>query len=152
MATISGPRTANPRASTETDRRHLLSESVAPSETSSLYSYQDGDRTPRAQSPTRFTSPQPLRRDTLTDPTPRPYKGFPSEAAYLAALHEWAEEKKYITPNTQLFGFYGHTTMSDYASKPRPQMSMDLKKKWRERKARKEEQKLAVQERRNTVA
>jgi hypothetical protein len=47
-----------------------------------------------------------------------------------------------------LTGFFGNTTMQELAS--RPGVEIGLKKKWRERKARKEEKKKA--ERRNTVA
>lgn len=54
--------------------------------------YEDGDRTPRGRSPLRFAS--------IT--TPRSYRGFPSEAHYLAALQEWADSKKYLEPETRL--------------------------------------------------
>jgi hypothetical protein len=149
-----------PRKSTETERRHLLSPSVAPSESASMVytpSEYDGDRTPRAASPAPTA-----RRETLADPTavaqPRPYRGFPSEEAYLDALREWAESKKYIYHETALNGFYGHTTMAEYASRPKIEMSLGIKEKWRARKARKEENKRAegdrrgVGERRATVA
>jgi hypothetical protein len=109
----------------------------------------DGDRTPRAQSPSRSSQVTDYeRRDTIAEskPTRRPYKGFASEEEYLEALREWAEQKKYITHDTMLTGFYGKTTMQEYAS--RPVVDIGLKKKWRERKARKEEKRV---ERRNTV-
>lgn len=110
----------------------------------------DGDMTPRAQSPSRQSQISDYeRRDTIAESTParRPYKGFPSEEEYLEALREWAEEKKYVSNDAMLTGFYGLTTMKEYASRPVPEIG--LKKKWRERKARKEEVKAA---RRNTVA
>lgn len=141
------------RSSTETDRRHLLSESVAPSETTSIIDF-DGNMTPRAQSPVRASQlttqlREHERRDTIAETTPaqRPYRGFDSEEEYLEALREWAEEKKYISHSMTLTGFYGGTTMQEFAS--RPGVEIGLKKKWKERKARKEEKKA---ERRNTVA
>ena len=155
MATLAQNYSFQPRPSTETDRRHLLAESEAPSKATSIIgSDADGDRTPRASSPARDSSRQfripSGRRDTIADPTPvsKPYKGFPSEAHYLAALREWADEQKYIKYDTMLSGFYGPTTLEEYAS--RPPVEIGLKKKWRERKAKKEERKAA--ERRNTVA
>ena len=124
-----------PRKSTETDQRHLLSDSVAPSESASMITdYEDGDRTPRARSPIRGAS-------TAT------YKGFQSEAHYLAALEEWAESKRYLEPETRLIGFYGPKSMEWYASQPG--VEIGLKRKWKARKQRKAEQQ---DQRRNTVA
>lgn len=114
----------SPRPSTETDRRHLLS----PSQATSLY---DSDQTPRA------SLEQQPRRGTVADPTlQHPYRGFPSEAAYLQALHEWAESKKYVQQDKNLVGFYGETTMQEYAARPRQEFG--LSKRWREHKAKKE--------------
>lgn len=147
MATLAANFTTKPRSSTETDRRHLLSQSVAPSETSSII---DGDRTPRAHSPAPSSQlTEYERRDTIAESTPtrRPYKGFPSEEEYLEALRAWAESKKYLQFDRTLVGFYGATTMQEYAS--RPGVEIGWKKKWNERKARKEEKKAG---RRNTVA
>ena len=146
MATLAPNYTIKPRSSAETDRRHLLAESVAPSETSSVIDFADGDRTPRAQSPSRAGL---QRRETIAEATPvrRPYRGFASEEEYLAALKEWAEEKKYVQHPTMLTGFFGPTTLQELAS--RPGVEIGLKKKWKERKARKEERKA---ERRSTVA
>ena len=73
----------------------------------------------------------------LVDTAPKPYKGFPSEEAYLEALREWAETKKYVNYDTSLVGFYGQTSMQELAS--RPKMELGLKRKMRERKARKRE-------------
>ncbi|KAK5730508.1 hypothetical protein LTR15_000445 [Elasticomyces elasticus] len=150
------------------DRRHLLSDSVAPSSAASIVtdiSDGDGDRTPRAHSPApsyrltdeRYRIPSSQRRDTIADPTtiPQPYKGFPSEAHYLAALHAWAEGKKYIEPTeTSLYGFFGHTSLQEYASKP--PLETGLRRKWRARKEAKKEQKQEQAQkiaagRRNTV-
>jgi hypothetical protein len=162
-----------PRTSSETDRRHLLADSVAPSETSSIIT--DGDRTPRAHSPAPSTDTQRRfripanteRRGTIADPTTtpnqQPYKGFPSEAHYLAALSAWADSKKYVEPTEMsLHGFYGHTTMQEIAA--RPGQDFGIKRKWREikeaRGARREGRKgdgntsdrARLGERRNTVA
>ncbi|KAF2772265.1 hypothetical protein EJ03DRAFT_324692 [Teratosphaeria nubilosa] len=150
--------TSSPRSSTETERRHLLAESLAPSEPASMV---DGDRTPRAHSPApseqteRFRIPaagqQYDRRGTIANPTtePRPYRGFPSEAHYLAALHAWANNKKYLEPtDTTLYGFYGERTMEEYNRGKQPIQGLGLRKKW---KARKQAKEVGTNERRNTV-
>lgn len=47
-----------------------------------------------------------------------PYKGFPTQEAYLSALHEWAETKKYLpVGDNGVTGFYGTTTLEEYARK-----------------------------------
>ncbi|KAH9843441.1 hypothetical protein Tdes44962_MAKER07384 [Teratosphaeria destructans] len=147
-----------PRPSSETERRYLLAESIAPSESASMV---DGDRTPRAHSPApseqaeRFrisaVGQQYDRRGAIADPTtePRPYRGFPSEAHYLAALHAWANKKKYLDPtDTTLYGFYGKITMEEYNRGKQPVQGLGLRKKWKARKQAKEEMR---NERRNTV-
>ncbi|KAK3113012.1 hypothetical protein LTR53_010130, partial [Teratosphaeriaceae sp. CCFEE 6253] len=140
-----------PRSSTETERRHLLSDSVGPSRAASVDTALtdrdgDGDRTPRARSPApsleyaedRFRIPAGQRRDTIADPSPQPYRGFPSEAHYLAALHAWADQQKYVNPvGTELVGFYGHTSLQEYAS--RPPLESGLRRKWKARKEAKRE-------------
>jgi len=148
--------TLQPRSSTETDRRHLLSDSIAPSAATSVIDLSDGEQTPRAHSPANSSRTahganvgQDSRRGTIADPSTqqRPYRGFPSEAAYLAALHDWAESKKYIqTGEGALYGFYGDTTMEEYAA--RPKIELGLKKKWKARKEAKQEARMS---RRNTV-
>ncbi|KAK3671107.1 hypothetical protein LTR78_009068 [Recurvomyces mirabilis] len=164
MATLAPNYNFQPRSSTETDRRYLLADSVAPSESASIitdFADDGGDRTPRAHSPAPSTaqnaidqrfriaannnnSHNPLeRRDTIADPTvvpQQPYKGFPSEAHYLAALHAWAEDKKFVqVGDTTLHGFYGHTSMQEYAA--RPGQDFGIKKKWRARKEAKQAKK-----------
>lgn len=137
------------RTSQETDRRHLLSDSLPPSAAPSILSYADstldGDRTPRAHSPAPSTQ-------TQTTQTPQTYRGFPSEAHYLAALREWAEDHQYEKKPDVGFAFYGEKTMQDYASQPR--VELGLRRKWRERKGRKNSVAQGGQreERRNTVA
>ncbi|EMC96278.1 hypothetical protein BAUCODRAFT_469676 [Baudoinia panamericana UAMH 10762] len=148
-----------PRPSTETDRRYLLADSVAPSESASMITeiYGDGDRTPRARSPAssirraaptvaRSSSPFRIpagaafeRRDTIADPTtvPKPYKGYPSEAHYLNALHAWADSHRYTQPtDTAVYGFYGNVTSDEIASRPRQEFG--IKRKLRELKEAKE--------------
>ncbi|WPH04067.1 Hypothetical protein R9X50_00695200 [Acrodontium crateriforme] len=153
-----------PRSSTETDRQHLLADSVAPSTRTSIYEAVDGDRTPRAH------SPSPSKTDTSADSppasssqderrnitpiltSPQPYRGFPSQAHYLAALEEWADSKRYVQYSQPLVGFYGLETLQEYASRP-PVVQLGLRKKWRnykERKASKGD--TPVVERRNTVS
>lgn len=137
MATVQG-NSLERRKSTETEHRHLLSDSVAPSESASMIAdYDDGDRTPRARSPSRAASTM----------TPRSYKGFASEAEYFAALEEWAESKKFLETDKRLIGFYGPKTMDDYANQPG--VEFGLRKKLKARKQRKAEQQ---SQRRNTVA
>lgn len=155
--TLASNYSLQPRASTETDRRQLLAESIAPSESSSIISHGDGDRTPRAHSPapsttgSAFRIPAGQRHDrhaSIATPAPQPYRGFPSEAHYLAALNEWAESKKYIQQtDTTLYGFYGETTMEEYASRPKME-GLGLRRKWKARKEAKQEGKGS---RRNTV-
>lgn len=45
-------------------------------------------------------------------------RGFSSRAAYLAALHEFAESKSYMEGPHTLKGFYGTKTMDHYKQKP----------------------------------
>lgn len=143
-----------PRPSAESDRRHLLAGSNAPSVTTSRapsYIETDGDRTPRAGSPApssvveRPRIPAHTRHQSIaeptTEPTPRPYRGFPSEEHYLAALREWAESKKYLqSTETQLVGFYGPKTLQEYADQPKME-GLGLRKKWKARKEQKLENK-----------
>ncbi|KAI5237517.1 hypothetical protein E4T42_09201 [Aureobasidium subglaciale] len=70
----------------------------------------------------RPPSPAPSTQTTASTILPTyaqtgSYKGFPSEAAYMAALTEWAETKKYIQPSEEgqtLTGFFGCKTMDEY--------------------------------------
>lgn len=68
-------------------------------------------------------------------PQPQPYRGFPSEAAYLAALQEWADSKKYVEPGMGLVGFYGRVTSEEYARKPRVELGLSRKVRgWRRKR------------------
>lgn len=122
------------RPSTDTDHRHLLSESPTASRATSIVG--SGQTTPRATSITRCADvASGARRAPIANHTPQPYKGFPSEEHYLAALHEWAESKKYVEPDTTLVGYYGQTTMEEYANRPRVELGIRRKlKEWKEKK------------------
>ena len=92
--------------------------------------------TDRTLIPSRAASPA----RTLVDTSNTPYRGFPSRAHYLAALHEWAEEKRYLQPGTTtLDGFYGHTTLDTYASRPKHEFG--ITRKLRELKEKKKQAK-----------
>ncbi|KXT17977.1 hypothetical protein AC579_9615 [Pseudocercospora musae] len=107
MSSFTAPKTADPRPSTDTSRTLIAdSASIAPSEASTLR------------------------------PASTPYRGFASEAAYLEALREWAESKRYIQPDSSLVGFYGDTTMETLASKPR--MEFGISRRIKQRKASKD--------------
>ncbi|KAI4760894.1 hypothetical protein E4T52_07061 [Aureobasidium sp. EXF-3400] len=86
---------------------------------------------PQASNPSTSTStpsyarpPSPTPSTQTTTSTILPtyaetgsYKGFPSEAAYIAALTEWAEHKKYVQPSQEaqtLSGFFGYKTIEEY--------------------------------------
>lgn len=70
----------------------------------------------------RPPSPTPSTQTTASTILPTyaetgSYKGFPSEAAYIAALTEWAEHKKYVQPSEEaqtLSGFFGYKTIEEY--------------------------------------
>jgi hypothetical protein len=101
--------------------RHLLAESVVRSPhspTASLISVAtatnpDGDQISPSQSGADWS-------DTASTiaPTETTYRGFPSEADYLAALRAWVEEKQYVQFDTALVGFYGTNPQADCLSKP----------------------------------
>jgi hypothetical protein len=133
-------REAELRQSTDTDRRTLVAESIAPSESVSQRDtiFTDGNATPRARSPARTLTEDTPQRVQSNTSTIRPYRGFASEAEYLAALHAWAEEKKYVQPDSSLVGFYGQTTVEELASRPRMQFGISklLKGRKEKKKAR----------------
>ncbi len=136
--------TPPPRSSTATERWNLLQpDSLAPSETASFVTVTDLDRTQQAHSP---APRHPFRLETEPAPSSRPYRGFPSEAHYLAALRAWAESKQYAEPfETGLVGFYGTKTMGELASKQPPTFEgLRLKEKWRARRERKKEAAVAA--------
>lgn len=152
-----------PRSSSETEQRYLLAESICPSESASAITdvYGDGDRTPRARSPTReaeTTVATGHRHQSIAAPeqahTQGQYHGFKSEQAYLDALRSWAESRRYTTPSeTSIIGFYGTTSMDEYASRPPALQPLGIRKKWKSLKASRQEQKVKkLDERRATIA
>lgn len=141
MAAASG--TTNVRASTETDRRYLLAGSVCPSGSASMIDIAtcDGEKTPRAQSP--VSAARDSQPDTAHDPSLQTYKGFPSRAHYLAALNTWAESKRYLEPSDSTIpGYYGQTTMEEYAQRPSIEFGITSWK--RQRKERKDAKRRSV--------
>ncbi|KAH0382128.1 hypothetical protein KCU92_g6586, partial [Aureobasidium melanogenum] len=86
----------------------------------------------------RPPSPTPSTQTTASTILPSyadtgSYKGFSSEAAYIAALTEWAEHKKYVQPSEEaqsLSGFFGYKTMEDYTGPrtPRDESRMTRRK------------------------
>ncbi|QIX01800.1 hypothetical protein AMS68_007317 [Peltaster fructicola] len=149
------------RASSETEQRYLLADSVSPSESASAIADidGDGDRTPRARSPHRASATlETARHQSIAEPerahTQATYRGFASEQAYMDALRAWADSKRFAAPTeTTLLGFYGETTMEEYASRPPALQPLELRKKWKAMRASRQEQKLKRNdERRATIA
>lgn len=143
------------RPSTETERRALLSTTnpnTASFKQTSTSHPTDGEETARANSPapswrSSSTATTLAARQSSIATTTTPYKGFPSEAAYLRALEEWAEEKKYIQPSDEshtLSGWYGTKTMDDYIEGQDKAPELGLRKKWRARKEERARRKSAA--------
>lgn len=63
----------------------------------------------------------------------KPYRGYESEDAYLAAFKEFLEEKEYFVTDMQLTGFYGTKTMADYLKEPGGCRTQSKKERRRER-------------------
>lgn len=126
------------RASAETERRQPLTENICPSETSSMFDVETlvGERTPRARSPASArTIARSSSQSTAVDHSTQSYKGFPSRAHYLAALNEWADSKRYLDPGeSTLTGYYGTTTVSELASRPRIEFGFSNWKQQRKEK------------------
>ncbi len=136
----------------ESDREHLLSNrsllqpslysaSANNSNTTlntSAPSIAPDDSVTPTQSTTNLNAQVP-NTDSETTPqlkAPTPYKGFPSEEAYLAALRSWAMEKEFIKFDTALVGWQGKKTMDDYANQPGIEFAWRTRMK--ERKAEKQ--------------
>lgn len=100
----------------DSEYRHLLSPSVAPSRTESIRSFATnselGDQDAIAPLPAAG------KQRALSEPNvKRPYRGYPSEDDYIKAFTEFLMEKQYYETDTQLTGFYGKETMDDYIKK-----------------------------------
>jgi hypothetical protein len=124
----------------ESDRQHLLANTILPPPHSSAASFVSvetiTDHKKPDASPSQSTTGIPNAASTAV-PTQTSYRGFPSEAAYLAALRTWVQEKEYIQLDTALIGWYGQKTQEYYLSQP----GLGLRKK---AKARKEEKRRAT--------
>ena len=105
----------------ESDRRHLLAETILSPPQSSAASFVSvatiTDRKDRDVSPSQSTVTIPDTASIVV-PIQTPYRGFPSEAAYLAALRSWAADKEYVQMDTALVGWYGKKTREDYLNQP----------------------------------
>lgn len=124
----------------DSDHQHLLAETILPPPQSYAASFVSVatliDHDNRPVSPSQSTREISDTASTIV-PLETPYRGFPSEEDYLAALRAWAEEKKYIQLDTALIGWYGQKTKEDYLKQP----GLGLRSK---AKARKEEKRRAT--------
>jgi hypothetical protein len=124
----------------ESDRQHLLADTILPPPHSSAASFvsvatiTDHKEPDASPSQSTIDIPNPA---SIAVPVQTPYRGFPSEAEYLAALRAWAKEKEYVQFDTALIGWYGQKTGEYYLSQP----GLGLRKK---AKARKEEKRRAT--------
>ncbi|KAF2207787.1 hypothetical protein CERZMDRAFT_118955 [Cercospora zeae-maydis SCOH1-5] len=128
----------HPRSSTETDRTLIATDA----DEEQGQQQQQRHPTPSSRSRSRAASPartlvENSSSTTITvTTTPTPYRGFPSRAEYLAALHEWAEEKRFLQPSTTtLTGYYGKETLESYANRPKHEFG--ISRRLRERKEKK---------------
>ncbi|KAI5196677.1 hypothetical protein E4T39_07690 [Aureobasidium subglaciale] len=102
-----------PQSQTSTSEREYYSKTSTTTTTTTTTAIPDYARPPSPTPSTQTTASTILPTYAQTGS----YKGFPSEAAYMAALTEWAETKKYIQPSEDghtLTGFFGCKTMNDY--------------------------------------
>jgi hypothetical protein len=124
----------------ESDHQHLLAKPVVSPPHSSAASFVSVatvmNLDDRQISPSQSTADVSDTASTII-PTETAYRGFPSEADYLAALRAWVEEKQYTQFDTALIGWYGTKTKADYLNKP----GLGLRTK---SKARKEEKRRAT--------
>jgi hypothetical protein len=108
------PHDTQPQAATKEQSQTSTQEFYAPKPSTSS--------TTTTPSYARPPSPTPSTQTTTSTILPTyaetgSYKGFPSEAAYIAALTEWAEHKKYVQPSEEaqtLSGFFGYKTIEEY--------------------------------------
>jgi len=118
-------RPASTTSKQDSDHRHLLSPSAAPSRAESIRSFgasTSGDAD-AADSNSASTAP-PLPRGSAGPPrsqsapaAARPYRGYASEDEYIAAFAAFLREKQYFESEQQLTGFYGAETLADYAAR-----------------------------------
>jgi len=88
----------------------------------------------------------------IQQPTKKPYRGYESEDAYLAALRAFLEEKQYIQMDTALVGWYGKHTMAERIAEMGPGPSFRFRKSSKDASAAQQpEQQQEPQRRRATV-
>ena len=150
------------RLSLESDRRHLLSSSassIAPSTNlSNHYDPTDSDSittTPRqstdttthhpiiagpssSSSSSSSSSASPTQATKATTTQPQPYRGFPSQEAYLEALRTWVQQRECAQLDTALIGWYGSKTTEDYMNRTDVDLNLGLRNKLREMKREKQ--------------
>ncbi|KAI7232954.1 hypothetical protein KC330_g5627 [Hortaea werneckii] len=150
-------------ASQDTNPKETMTDSVTPPEstsTTTVMRNKNNNAPPPSQHPSSLAT-LPTPRISTEDPPPaysaqpdhttnghikphhnhgeKSYKGFPTQEAYLAALHEWAETQKYLpVGDNGVEGFYGTTTLEEYARKePKVEVgfgsTLRRKMKWRRR-------------------
>lgn len=119
----------NPRSSSPTSSRHHLLTSSRPSSI--------------LTTSTHTTLRNRASQDTIRASPAVPYRGFPSKQAYLKALSQFADSKKYYEMDSQLVGFYGTKTTEDilreeggWRSKTKAQRQAEKDKKMRESEQR----------------
>jgi len=111
--------TASTSSFQHSENRPLLAASTAPSRAESIRSFV----TDNESQIDRITPvPSGQKNRSLSAPAipvhKRPYRGYESEEAYLAAFTEFLKEKEYFETDMQLTGFYGRKTMADYLKEP----------------------------------
>lgn len=111
--------TAAKSSTPHSENRPLLVASVAPSRAESIRSFVTDKE---SQIDRIAPLPSGQRDRSQSEPAipvmKKPYRGYESEDAYLAAFEEFLKEKEYFVTDMQLTGFYGKKTMEDYLKEP----------------------------------
>jgi len=112
-------RPASTTSKQDSDHRHLLSPSAAPSRAESIRSFGastsrgDDDISIRPAPPRGAPPPRSLSEPNVA----RAYRGYASEDEYIAAFAAFLREKQYFESDQQLTGFYGKETLDDYVKR-----------------------------------
>jgi len=102
----------------DSDYRHLLAPSAAPSRAESIRSFAvetergEDDVDAITALPPRGAAAKP--RSQSEPNVQRPFRGYASEDEYIKAFTEFLREKQYFESDQQLTGFYGKDTLDDY--------------------------------------
>jgi hypothetical protein len=132
-------------AKQDSDYRHLLAPSaapsVAPSRATSIRSFAVVDAQAQAQgldADADAITPAPAgKARSLSEPNvQRRYRGYANEDEYIKAFTEFLMEKQYFETDHQLSGFYGKETMDDYLQKSGYKSRADRKREKAEKKRR----------------